>query len=87
MRGAIYFHLLKKRWPSFTVETPMGTLLRGEATMNRKVEKNAKLMLIFSATSSDKSHKCIPEVAAYVASGMVFARLHFPRKPRIFRAM
>ena len=39
--------------PSITDATPAGTLLRGEVRTNRTVEKNTKLMLVFSATSSE----------------------------------
>ena len=38
--------------PSVTEATPSWAELRGEVTTNRLVEKNTKLMLVFSATSS-----------------------------------
>lgn len=37
--------------PSITAETPIGTMLRGEVRANRTVEKNTRLMLVFSATA------------------------------------
>ncbi|MDE6881589.1 MAG: hypothetical protein K2P48_00565 [Lachnospiraceae bacterium] len=38
--------------PSINDATPNGTMLRGEVRTNRPAEKNTKLMLVFSATSS-----------------------------------
>lgn len=56
--------------PSFTAATPPGTLLRGENTMNRKVEKNAKLMLVFSATSSGPDS--INGILGYASASLVY---------------
>ena len=38
--------------PSITNTTPAGTLLRGEVSTDRRVEKDTRLMLVFSAMSS-----------------------------------
>lgn len=38
--------------PSITKTTPYGSLLKGEARNNRVVEKNKKLLLVFTASSN-----------------------------------
>lgn len=56
--------------PSFTAASPPGTLLRGESTMSRKVEKNAKLMLVFSATSSGPDP--VNGILGYASASLVY---------------
>ena len=56
--------------PSITDATPGGTLLRGESGINRVVEKNKKLMLVFSATSSGSDP--INQIMGYVSATLVY---------------
>lgn len=54
--------------PSVTNLTPAGTLLKGEVRINRTVKKNARLMLVFSATSSGQ----IGKTMGYANASLVY---------------
>ena len=56
--------------PSITDETPAGTLLRGEVRTNRTVEKNTRLMLVFSATSNGPDQ--IDRILGYASASLVY---------------
>ena len=56
--------------PSITAETPIGTMLRGEVRANRTVEKNTRLMLVFSATADQPEQ--IHTIWGYVSASLVY---------------
>ena len=56
--------------PSITAETPIGTMLRGEVRANRTVEKNKRLMLVFSATADQPEQ--IHTIWGYVSASLVY---------------
>ncbi|MDE7043954.1 MAG: bclB domain-containing protein [Acetatifactor sp.] len=56
--------------PSFTGATPVGTLLRGEVRTNRRVEKNARLVLVFSAMSSGSDP--LDRILGYASASLVY---------------
>lgn len=56
--------------PSITDETPAAALLRGEIKTNRLVEKNARLMLVFSATSDGSDQ--IDRILGYASASLVY---------------
>ena len=56
--------------PSITAETLTGTMLRGEVRANRTVEKNTRLMLVFSATADQPEQ--IHTIWGYVSASLVY---------------
>lgn len=56
--------------PSITAETLTGTMLRGEVRANRTVEKNKRLMLVFSATADQP--ELIHTIWGYVSASLVY---------------
>ncbi len=56
--------------PSITDATPEGTLLRGEVSTNRPVEKNTRLMLVFTATSSGSGK--VDAILGYAKASMAY---------------
>ena len=56
--------------PSITAETLTGTMLRGEVRANRTVEKNKRLMLVFSATADQPEQ--IHTIWGYVSASLVY---------------
>ncbi|MEH2955735.1 hypothetical protein VV089_22680 [Candidatus Merdisoma sp. JLR.KK011] len=56
--------------PSVTEATPSWAELRGEVTTNRLVEKNTKLMLVFSATSSGSDP--VDAILGYAKASLVY---------------
>ena len=56
--------------PTITDETPVGTLLKGEVRKNRTVEKNARLLLVFSATSSEPER--IDRIMGIASASLVY---------------
>ncbi len=56
--------------PSITAEMPAGALLRGEVRTNKTVEKNTRLMLVFSATASEPEK--IHSILGYASASLVY---------------
>ena len=53
-----------------TYPLPSETLLKGEVRINRPVEKNASLMLVFSATSSGPDQ--VDRIMGYASASLVY---------------
>ena len=56
--------------PSLTNATPYGSLVRGEVRKNRVVEKDTKLMLIFSATSDGPDP--VDSIIGYASASLIY---------------
>lgn len=56
--------------PSITDTTPSGVLLRGEIRTNRLVEKDTRLMLLFSAMSSGSNQ--VDTIFGFVRASLVY---------------
>ena len=56
--------------PSITDATPAETMLKGEVRTNRVVEKDIKLMLVFSATSSGPDP--VDQIMGYASGTLVY---------------